>query len=258
MRQDELFDVGIGGDLADDRGWHVQAALDAGGAFGNGVVRDEEISVDGELWKAAFAVGVAAEDHGFSGQFDAPGKSGNSSMNNASGGNGEIAGVEHGAGFFGARNIVRLQLVGALLTRDKEFTQIAVCAAGFTEEIGDEFGGRRHELVAGGAVDGKRASAVFEPGRFNECGEIGAVIDVEMREENHVELGHLRTAFAETERAASSGVDKHTWAAILPDEIATGGALVLQFGSAGAEDLHGDAMLAAGLGGGEGEGRSPG
>jgi len=49
MRQDQLFDAGVGSNLADDGGRHVQAAFEAGGALQNGVVGNQEIGVGGEL-----------------------------------------------------------------------------------------------------------------------------------------------------------------------------------------------------------------
>src|SRR3974390_2573675 len=158
MRKDELFDTGVRGNLADDGGGHVQAALYAGGAFRNRVVGDEKIGVGSELWKAAIAVGVAAEDDGLAADFDAPSQRGNGAMDDASGGNGEIIEMEYGRGLCGARDIVRLQLVATLLARHEEFAEIAVCTARLTEEIGDKFSCGGHEVVARRAVDGKRTS----------------------------------------------------------------------------------------------------
>jgi hypothetical protein len=59
-------------------------------------------------------------------------------------------------------------------------------------------------------------------------------------EEEDVGLGHLRSTFSEAEGTASSGVEDDAGAAVIPYEIAGGGALILRFGTAGAEDLHGD------------------
>lgn len=52
MRQDQVLNLGVGGDLADYRWRHVEAALDTFGALGDGVVGDEEIGVGGEARKA--------------------------------------------------------------------------------------------------------------------------------------------------------------------------------------------------------------
>ena len=73
------------------------------------------------------------------------------------------------------------------------------------------------------------------------------MINVEVRKENHVELGHLRATLPEAKGAATTGIDEHTRTTILPDEITAGGAFVLQFGSAGAEDLGYNTVGATGL-----------
>ena len=59
----------------------------------------------------------------------------------------------------------------------------------------------------------------------------------------------MGTALAETEGAAAAGVDENARAAVLPDEIAAGGAFVLKFGAAGTEDLDSKTVGTTGLGG---------
>lgn len=144
---------------------------------------------------------------------------------------------------------MRLKFVAAFLVGDQEFAEVAVGAVLIAEKVGDKFGGGGHEVVPRRAVDGQGAFAVFEPGGLNKRGEITAVVDMKVREENYVELGHLRPAFAETKGTATAGIDEHAGAAVLPDEIAARGALVLQFRTAGAEDLGSYAASTAGLGG---------
>jgi hypothetical protein len=69
-----------------------------------------------------------------------------------------------------------------------------------------------------------------------------------MAEQNYIGLRHVGAAFAKAERAAAAGVDDDARAAVIPDEVAGGGALVLELGSAGAENLNGEGGRAAGLG----------
>ncbi len=70
---------------------------------------------------------------------------------------------------------------------------------------------------------------------------------MKVAEEEDVELGDVRAALAEAESAGAAGVDDDTGFAVIPDEIAGGGALRLQLRAAGAEYLDGDAGCAAGL-----------
>jgi len=166
----------------------------------------------------------------------------------------QAGGMKGDSGRGGAANVVRLEFVGALFARDEKLAQVAVSAA-LAKEIGDEFGGGGHEVIGRGAVDGQRAVAILEPRRFDERGEIGGVVDVEVGKENDVELGHARATFAETQGTATTGIDKNTRTTILPDEIAAGGALVLQLRPAGTEDLNSDTVLATGLSSGNREKR---
>ncbi len=85
MRQDQVLDVGVGRDLANHGGRHVEASLQADHTFGYGVVSDEEISAGGELREAAFAIRVSAEDEDLLIHFDAPSQGGNTSVNYADG-----------------------------------------------------------------------------------------------------------------------------------------------------------------------------
>ena len=129
-----------------------------------------------------------------------------------------------------------MKFVAAFLAGYEQFAEITVDTL-VAEEVGDELHGGGHEVTAFGAVNGKGASAVFEPGRFDEGGKVAAVIDVKVAEENDVEAGHLRAAFTEAQSAAAAGVYKDARLAVLPDEIAAGSAFVLEFGAAGAQDL---------------------
>lgn len=45
---------------------------------------------------------------------------------------------------------------------------------------------RRKLAIAGWAVHGQWAVALFKPGRKNQCGKIGAVVNVEVREQEPV------------------------------------------------------------------------
>jgi hypothetical protein len=133
---------------------------------------------------------------------------------------------------------MRLELVASLAWLH-EFAEIAPGSVWIGEEVVHKLCGGRHEIVSRGAVDRERALAVFEPGRKDEGGEVAAVIDVKVTEEEDIGLGHLSATFAEAEGTASSGVEDDAGAALIPDEIAGGGALILRLGAAGAEDLNG-------------------
>ena len=51
MRQYQLFDVCLPGNLPNHRRRHVQISFHSGGAFGHGVVSDEQIRVRRQLWQ---------------------------------------------------------------------------------------------------------------------------------------------------------------------------------------------------------------
>ena len=108
----------------------------------------------------------------------------------------------------------------------------------FPRDLADH--GRRHVQVAFDAGDafGNRVVRDEEVGIRGELCQ-SWIVAVRV---------HCRAAFAETQGSASAGIDKHTRAAILPDEVAAHCALVLQLGATGAKYLHGDAQSAAGLG----------
>jgi|ERR1700733_5557564 hypothetical protein len=133
---------------------------------------------------------------------------------------------------------MRLELVTSLAWF-YEFAEIAPGSVWIGEEVVHKLRGGGHEAVSGGAVDRKRTLAVFEPGRKDEGGEVAAVIDVKVTEEEDIGLGHLRSTLSEAEGTASSGVEDDAGAAVIPDEITGGGALVLRLGPARAEDLYG-------------------
>src|SRR5271155_12396 len=116
--------------------------------------------------------------------------------------------MKYGNGACAARNIVRLHFVAALLAGVQKLAEVAIDAALSIEEIGDEFGCGRHEVISLWAVDGEGAIPIFEPGGFNQRGKVATMIDVEVAEEDYVEVRHLRAALAEAKGAASSGVNK--------------------------------------------------
>jgi hypothetical protein len=119
---------------------------------------------------------------------------------------------------------MRLELV-ATLARLYEFAEVAPGSVWTGEEVVHKLCGGGHEIVSCGAVDRESALAVFEPGRKDEGGEVAAVIDVKVTEEEDIGLGHLRSTLSEAESAASSGVEDDAGGAVIPDEIAGGGAL---------------------------------
>ncbi len=93
----------------------MEAAFYSGGAFGYGVVRDEEVGVGCELGEAVtFSVGVSAEDDALAGDLHAPGQGGKGAMRDADGVEGHIGVAQDEDGHGGGRDIVRLQLVGSL------------------------------------------------------------------------------------------------------------------------------------------------
>jgi hypothetical protein len=115
-----------------------------------------------------------------------------------------------------------------------QLAEITPRSAWIAEEFVHKLGGGGHEVVSCWAVDREGALAVFEPGRKDESREVAAVIDVKVAEEEDVGLGHLRSTLPEAEGAASSGVEDDAGAAVIPDEIAGGGALILRLRTAGA------------------------
>jgi hypothetical protein len=40
----------------------------------------------------------------------------------------------------------------------------------------------------------------------DQCGKIGAMVNVEVREQDHVELGHFRATLSESKSAATSSI----------------------------------------------------
>lgn len=90
MRQDQLFHLRLCGDASDDRWRHVKTPFDTRGAFGDGVVRDEQVGIRGELRQTfAVAVGVSAEDDAFAANLDAPCQRGECTVDDTHGVDGE-------------------------------------------------------------------------------------------------------------------------------------------------------------------------
>jgi hypothetical protein len=65
---------------------------------------------------------------------------------------------------------------------------------------------RRKLAVARGTIYGQRTAALFKPGRENQGRKIGAMVNVEMSEQDDVELGHFRATLSETKTAAAASV----------------------------------------------------
>ena len=65
---------------------------------------------------------------------------------------------------------------------------------------------RRELAVACWAVQGEWAVTLFKPGREDQCGKIGAVVNVEVREQDHIELGHCRATLSESKSAATTSI----------------------------------------------------
>jgi hypothetical protein len=83
MRQDQVFDARIAGDLPDD-GWrHMETPLDSGGAFRYGIMRDEKVRVGCQFGETSLAVGVPAEDDELAANFQAPRQGRNAAVDNA-------------------------------------------------------------------------------------------------------------------------------------------------------------------------------
>jgi len=252
MGQYQLADMSVGSDGSDDRRGHVEAPFESGSTFGDGVVGDEQVGVHGELGQArTFSVGIAAEDDALAGDIDSPCQRGKDAVNDADGVDGHIGIAKDKDGDLGRRDVVRLELVGAVGVWLDHFAEVAPGPMRISEEVVHKLSGRGHVPVSGRAVDGQGAASFPEPGGKDEGGEVAAVIDVEMAEEEDVEGGHAGAALAEAEGAAASGVEDDAGAAVVPDEIAGGGALIAQLGAAGAEDLDGETRGSAGLRGQE-------
>jgi hypothetical protein len=65
---------------------------------------------------------------------------------------------------------------------------------------------RRKLAVARWAIHGQRTFALFKPGREDQGRKIGAMVNVEVSEQDHVELGHFRATLSETKSAATTGI----------------------------------------------------
>src|SRR5580698_3238218 len=73
MRQHQLFDLRIGGNLSDDGGRHMQPPLHPCSAFRYSVMGDEQVRVFCEVRKAiTLSIRISAEDDAFASNFDAP------------------------------------------------------------------------------------------------------------------------------------------------------------------------------------------
>ena len=73
------------------------------------------------------------------------------------------------------------------------------------------------------------------------------MIDMEMAEENHVHLGHLRSALPKAQSAASTSINDDTCGAMIPYEIAAGSPLILQLRATRSEHLNRQSRGTAGL-----------
>src|SRR5271170_4049204 len=70
MREDEVLDMGVTGDLADHRWRHVKVPLNSDGAFRDGVVGDEHVRIHCQLNETfAFTIRIAAKDDSFAANF---------------------------------------------------------------------------------------------------------------------------------------------------------------------------------------------
>src|SRR5208282_1804957 len=146
-----------------------------------------------------------------------------------------------------SRNVVRLQLIVALLSGYQQLAEIAISAVLMSEEIVNKLHRGRHEVVSLRAIDRQRPIAIFKPRRLDQRGKVAAMIDVKVREQNHIKLRHLRPALAKAKRASSSRIHKHSRSPVFPEEIAARSPLVLQFGPARPKHLQCDPLRSAGL-----------
>jgi len=65
---------------------------------------------------------------------------------------------------------------------------------------------RRELAVARRTVHGQWADAFFKPGREDKGGKIGTMVNVEVREQDHVELGHFRATLFGSKSAATTSI----------------------------------------------------
>ncbi len=248
MRQNKVFDVRFPGNLPNHRRRHVQISFHSGDAFRDCVVSNEQIRIRRQLWQTrALAIRIAAENDDFAAHLYSPRKGWNSSVDHAHRLRGNAATAKHFGRLRASHNVVRLQFVAAFLSRHKQLAQIAKSAVFISKKIGNKLRRGRHEVISLRPVDWQWALAIFKPRRLDQHRKISAVIDVEVREQNHIKLRHLRPAFAESKRASSASIHKHSRSPVFPEEIAARSPLVLQFWPAGPKHLQSDPLRSAGL-----------
>jgi hypothetical protein len=105
-----------------------------------------------------------------------------------------------------ALHVVRLQLVTTLLLKDQYHGQITISIVPTIEESMHDVYHRRELAVARRTVHGQWADAFFKPGREDKGGKIGTMVNVEVREQDHVELGHFRATLFESKSAATTSI----------------------------------------------------
>jgi hypothetical protein len=71
------------------------------------------------------------------------------------------------------------------------------------------------------------------------------MINMQMAEQHHIELGHFRAALTEPKSATATRIDSNPGLSILPDQIAAGSPFILQLRSAGPKHLNCDTLFAA-------------
>ena len=76
--------------------------------------------------------------------------------------------------------------------------------------------GGRKLPASGRALDRQRPFAIFEIGGFDQGRKVGAVIGMEVRKQDKIEVCHLRPGFAEAQSATAAAVDQHAGLAVLP------------------------------------------
>src|SRR4029077_9138021 len=180
----------------------------AGLTFGNCVVRHEEICPDRQpLEITVVTVGVTGEYDDPAAYADTPGNSGYAAVDNLRGIQQEVACAHDRSDLASCQgDIMCLQRVAAIFA-GQEICQISISAAFTVEKACHELGGRREVLVAGRSIDWQGKLTLFKIRGLDQRGEICAVIDVQMREQDSIKLSHMCAGLSEAQRAATTAVD---------------------------------------------------
>jgi hypothetical protein len=118
----------------------------------------------------------------------------------------------------------------------------------FVEQPGEKRLEIRRHVIAGRTNDRQRlaAHAVARP---HQSRQVGRVIRMQVADADHGEIGELGSGLAEAQMSAPADVKEQLRLRADPQQVARRGTFRVERGTAGSEDLHGNRVARAGLGG---------